>query len=211
MASTAYNTLNFDLKVTDYHTTKAREGMYKNLETDERYIGKPAGAARVITIPPGQPLFRFAPKKDPDYKWDGAWWTTKLGFFHVLRRAAAKEAAVPMAGIAPNLHITNEAREYSNVLKSWNDMDEIGWAVVKPDRYVKCFMGFGLPKFTHDEHYKESNIQLCIPNLAPDKKSQRDYYFTQIRRCLVRDFDVSVLNKLSDATLLSNSYLHKQM
>ena len=110
------------------------------------------------------------------------------------------------------MNLTNEARAYSAVLRAWkNDMDEIGWMVVKQGRYVKCFMGFGQPKFDADEYYGESNIQLCIPNLSENQRSVRDGYFMPIHTCPVRRFDVAVLNRLADATLLSNSYLQRQM
>lgn len=199
-------TLNANLSEADYFTTKAKDGMYFTMEREERLIGRKPTTVRIVTLKAGQPVFRFASAKDGAWRWDGAWWTTKMGFTQIFKRAVGANAPTFM----PRGHkLTASARMYNAVKFAWSDLDIIGWMVVKPGCEVKCFMGFGKPMLGVGESYLETNIQLCIPNLA----GVRSDYFTDVRECPVSQFHPSSLMSIGKdgANLLSGSALSRMM
>lgn len=117
---------------------------------------------RVITIRPGQPLFRFGASSNA-YRQSGPWWTTKLGFEQMLLR---KETRV--VGGRP-LTLREYARRYSAVARSWSEMDRVFLAVVQQP--IRCFMGMGSKQYfyntpTPNAEKKHAQVHVHHGNLA---------------------------------------------
>ncbi len=182
--------LNPNLDVADFHQSRATEGMYFH-KSDERYFGRKPTTVRVVTLGPGQPVFRIVDSTHDERKWDRPWWTSKIGFARILDRVGPPEHGVVST-------LTREAREYSAVKRVFGPRDELGWMVVRPGHQVRCFMGFGLPMIEDDGQVLESNIQLFIPNLSVNGFSQRFNYFTPVRSTQASEFRPHMLSALEE-------------
>ena len=122
------------------------------------------GGARVITLTPGEILFRWASTHVPDPS-ASPWWSSKRASQGILRdtyRDAADYQTLDTSGVA---------RSYSGVARSWSNLGKvILLRVVAP---VCCFIGMGKPVeddlMVGDDkvttQYAEQ-LQIYIPNMV---------------------------------------------
>jgi hypothetical protein len=158
------STMNEDLSFATWHS-------HRNLDDGMMgiFLGNPAQAenpaitatrARIITLNPGQVIFRWISSKangTPEQKAAGSWWSTKRGAQAIMAISARNGQRDTSAG----------ARQFSNIARSWgNDLRQVVCgAVVHP---IRCFIGMGRSIYDKPlrEVWKEGGLQLYIPNIA---------------------------------------------
>ncbi len=159
--------MNPNLSFADWHKMRNLDGgMYGIFNGDPNEPENPIETTvvpRIITLNPGQPIFRWIHSKNGRSHADkaaGPWWSSKRGAQKVLERA--RRAGSP--------DTSEHARWYSSVARSWgSDLGEVVHAmVVQP---IKVFMGVGRDIYDSAlrEKWESHGLQLYIPGMAEKK------------------------------------------
>lgn len=156
--------MNPTLSFADWHKLRNLDGgMYGIFNGDPNEPENPAetyAVPRIVTLNPGQPLFRWvhslAGRSHAD-KAAGPWWSSKRGAQKVLERARK----------AGSKDTSEHARWYSSVARSWgSDLGEVVHAMVTQP--IRAFMGIGrnIHDPVHGERWDSHGLQLYIPGMS---------------------------------------------
>lgn len=165
-----WNTLNYGLTLENYQTGlfPVAESLLlraKGEPTRDELPGLEGGmrTPRVVTLQPGQPLFRFARRNQGEADFTAPWWISKSGFEAVLARL--RRPATPQGPGDSSMSLRAYARRHAAVFVEWHAMDVIGMAFVQ--KPIRCFMGLGNEILPADAAGPgpDSNVQLYVPNL----------------------------------------------
>jgi hypothetical protein len=163
--------MNANLSFTDWHKLRNLDGgMYGIFDGDPNEPENPVETTvvpRIVTLNPGQPLFRWVDSKAGGswhQKAAGSWWSSKRGAQQILARA--RDAGTP--------DTSEHARWFSNVARSWgSDLREVVHVmVVQP---IKAFMGVGRDIFDPElrEKWDSHGYQIYIPQMVETKNGVR--------------------------------------
>jgi hypothetical protein len=154
--------MNANLSFADWHKLRnLDEGMYGIFEGDPNQPENPAETAvvpRIITLNPGQPLFRWVDSKRAggwEQKAAAPWWSSKRGAQQILART--RRTGTP--------DTAEHARWFSNIARSWNsDLAEVVHVMVQQP--IKAFMGVGRDIYDKPEEWDSRGLQIYIPQMS---------------------------------------------